>query len=108
MAGDLPKVPTQESNIPQWLRRLAETVNNMIDGRGNARSTITLTANSATSTLTDRRISNMSHITLEPTTSNAAVAKQTLYRSAITTGSATFTHTNNAQTDRTFTYQVYG
>jgi hypothetical protein len=108
MAGELPKVPTQESNIPQWMRRLAETVNNMIDGRGNARGTFTLTASAASSTLTDRRISAASHIALEPTTSNAAVAKQTLYRSAVTTGSATFTHANNAQTDKTFTYQVYG
>ena len=70
--------------------------------------TVTLAANAATTTLTDDRISYDSPILLQPTTSNAAAALATTYISETgrKNGSATITHANNAQTDKTFRYFI--
>jgi hypothetical protein len=88
-------------------RKVAIVVNANAKG---ATGSITLTANSATSTLTDNRITTNSHIGFMPTTSNAAaeIGNGTMYVSSRSTGSATITHANNAQTDRTFIYSVEG
>jgi hypothetical protein len=47
-------------------------------------------------------------ILLSPTTANAAAALATTYVSAVTQGSFTLTHANNAQTDKTFGYVALG
>lgn len=73
---------------------------------------VTLTANAATTVLSDRRISPQSVIVWHPRTANAAaeLAAGTMYVTDANMGSgtATITHANNAQTDRQFRYAVIG
>jgi hypothetical protein len=85
------------------LREMALIINELIRGRINSliRGT-SLTINSATTTITDPKITITSALFFSPKTANAAVAMQTMYVSAIAKGVATLTHANNAQADRTF------
>ncbi len=94
--------------VPEHLRILADRINLLINGRSNAVGDVTLTANAASTTLTDARIGLDSHIGLMPTTSNAAAALATTYVSSRGKGTATITHANNAQTDKTFRYSIQG
>ena len=92
----------------EWGRKTAEVLNNLMVGRSNNTGTITLTANSATSTLTDPRLGPKSVITFMPTTANGATATGNLYVSARGKQTATLTHTNNAEVDRSFSYAIQG
>lgn len=83
-------------------------VNQILRGKLNNTGSVTLTANAASTTLTDERIGANSVILLCPTTANAAGALATTYFSAFTEGSCTITHANNAQNDKTFRYTVTG
>lgn len=89
-------------------REVFEVVNSLRDGKINSTASVTLTANAATTVVTDLRAGPDSVILFMPTTSNAATALAGLYVS--TRGKQTFTlaHANNAQTDRTFAYVVLG
>jgi len=80
----------------------AERINFLMGKSGNTE--LTLTANAGTTTLTDPRICATSSVSLSALTANAAaeIGAGTLYVSARADGSATITHANNAQTDRTF------
>jgi hypothetical protein len=71
---------------------------------GERTTTVTLTANASSTTLTDARIRYDSPIILVPTTANAAGALATTYisESSRVNGSAVITHANNAQSDKTF------
>lgn len=95
-------------NIPSWLRQVAAAVIALYDGRSNNVGDVTLTANSATTTLSDERISAQSVITFMPRTANAATGMTALYVSARGKQTATLTHANNAQADRTYSYVVTG
>ena len=86
----------------------ARVINSLLLGKTNNVSSITLTANSATTTITDPRLTYASFIGLTATTANAAVATANVYVSARGDGTATLTHTNNAQTDRTFAMLIVG
>ena len=88
-----------------WLIDLVAKVNTFMNG---ALIDVTLTANDTTTTLTDARISVNSRLTWMPTTATAATAMTALYCSAITNGSATLTHDNTADIDRTFKVAVHG
>lgn len=73
--------------------------------------TVTLTASSTTTTLTDPRIGPTSQLAFTPTTANAATAKASLYvgeGSNLKEGSRTLTHASNAAVDQTFRYTVLG
>lgn len=85
-------------------RQLAQAINELISGGSNAKGSVTLTANQATTTVTDEKASDDSHITLTPITANAVA--DTVYISTRSNGSFVLTHNNNAQTDRTFTYGI--
>ncbi len=91
-------------------RRLAIAVNGIIDGRTDNYGSATLTASTATTVVTESRVTGFSTIVLTPTTANAAaeLGAGTLYVSAKADGSFTLTHANNAQTDRTFDYTWSG
>lgn len=89
-------------------RQLASVLNGVLAGKTNNTSSFTVTANAATTTLTDSRIGAGSVILLMPTTSNAAAALVTVYFTAFANGSCTVNHANNAQADRTFRYAVIG
>lgn len=91
------------SSFPSWeegFRQIAAEFNNR-----EKTGSVTLTANSATTTLTDPRIGINSAVLLIPTTANAAAEAPYI---AVTAGSCTINHANNAQTDRTFRYAIVG
>ena len=103
--------------VPEFLpddvehrRQLAQQGNLLLQGKMNVFIDFTLTANVASSTLQDPRISYYSTILWMPTTANAAaeIGAGGMYVSALTTGSATITHANNGNTDRTFRMVILG
>lgn len=91
-------------------RKHSDSINSLRVGKIDSVSTVTLTANQTTTTLTDIYIGPDSQIGFTPLTANAAaeIGNGTMYVSARTNGSATITHANNAQTDRDFSYSVLG
>lgn len=112
---DLPpgiKSPTDAmATLPSFvgfLRQVWVVVNNMLLGKINAVVEITLTANSATTALTDPRLSAGSHLTFMPLTANALADHPNLIVTAQGKQTATVTHTNNAQTDRTYRLLIIG
>lgn len=108
-ARGFPVVPISWSGLTEeWVRLVAEVVRSLQDGKILATGNVTLTASAATTTLSDRRIGPNSVILLMPTTANAAAALATTYISARTNESATITHANNAQSNKTFGYAVLG
>jgi hypothetical protein len=89
-------------------REIAERVNRLLQGKLNAVTTLTLTANAASTTLTDPRIGGATFIGLMPTTANAAAALGTTYVSARGIGTATITHANDANVDKTYDVLLIG
>lgn len=89
-------------------RDVYEIVNSLRDGKVNSTGSVTLTASSATTTVSDLRAGQDSVILFMPTTANAAAAIGGLYVSSRGKQTFTLTHANNAQTDRTFSYAVLG
>jgi hypothetical protein len=101
-------VPRTWANVADHVARLADAINNILKGKLNNTGAVTLTANAATTTLTDSRIGAESAIVLQATTANAAGAVATTYLDAPGNGSVVINHANNSQTDRTFKYAVIG
>lgn len=91
-------------------RRLAIAINGIIDGRTDNYGSVTLTASTATTVVTEARVTDFSTVVLTPRTANAAaeLGAGGMYVSAMTDGSFTITHANNAQSDRTFDYSWSG
>ena len=101
-------VSTRDANPEKHRFFLATAINSILRGKLNNTGSVTLTASSATTTLTDIRIGKDSVITLQPTTANAAAEIATLYFGTPGDGTVTINHANNAQTDRTFKYTITG
>ena len=116
MATQFPSVPEYFPDHPNLLRTMLRVMKNMIKGRTNNAHSVTLTANSATTTveLPKNEIGQETLVFFAPQTVNAATefGAGTMYVSArsILAEPATFTitHANNAQTDRTFGYILVG
>lgn len=89
-------------------RKQNEAIIAAVRGKLNNRGKITLTANSATTTLTDERIGANSVIQFSPSTANARADVPYYDDADLSQGSATLHHTNNAQVDKTFRYTVTG
>ena len=89
-------------------RQLREIVAGAMQGKTNNTGTVTLTASSTTTTLTDPRIGAESVVLLTPQTAAAKTAYVAGIYQACTTGSATLTHASNAAVDQTFGYVVVG
>lgn len=104
------KVPTKWHNVDEWLRKVAESINGIDDGRVSSNGAVTLAANVATTVVTDRKVGKDSVILFDPRSANAATELATMYISTVDPRANTFTitHANNAQTDRTFKYIVLG
>lgn len=104
--------PTAGVNVVDWLRKLSTSVVSVIRGKLDNTGTFTLTANSATTTITetDGRIGEDTVIAWSPVTANASAAIANIYLSSRDVENKTFTltHTNNSQTDRTFSYTLTG
>ena len=99
-------VPETFPDTKEHLRRIAVGANAALDGKLRNTGEVTLDANSATTTLSDERIGIDSEIIFSPKTANAAAEEP--YVSALAEKSATITHTNNAQADRTYGYAILG
>jgi hypothetical protein len=102
----VPRVAEFMGDMREHLRVLAQRVNAALSGKLDNIGTVTLTASSATTVVTDARCGGDSAIFYTPTTANAAVATANVYTSSIGKGTFTITHANNAQTDRTFDYAI--
>ena len=86
-------------------RDTAIVIRNLMDGKANNRDEVTLTLNSATTTLTDDRLGPESQIDLMPLDANAAA--EVWWISGRDEGTATINHANNALT-RLFQYAIVG
>ncbi len=97
-------------NQREVLKQLVRAYENLLAGKIQSTGSVTLTANQATTTLSDRRIGVNSKIFFTATTANAAAEQGgTVFRvSATTKLAATITHVNSGQADRTFDYVVLG
>lgn len=102
----LGRSPGLPRNAP--LEIIIDFCNRLLLGKLNAVLQVSLTANVATSTVTDSRIGPLTAILFSPLTAHAAAEIPTLYVSVQTKGLATLTHANNAQTDRTFNLAFIG
>ena len=80
------------------------------DGKINATGSVTLTASAASTAVTDARVGGNSMVLFMPSTANAAAEQGagTMYVSSVGKQTFTITHANNGQTDRTFSYAVFG
>lgn len=106
-----PSVPLDWYDPVEHRRKLAEAINLLAQGKLLSTGEVSLTANQATTTLNDDRIGTASFIGLTPLTDNARIETRdngVPYVSARGKGTATLTHANNAQTDRTFVYVILG
>jgi len=100
-------LPTPEDKN---LQRTAYAIKQLAQGRSNATGTVTLTANAATTTVTNVNCASTSGVWFTPSTANASaeIGNGTMILSTVANGSFTITHANNAQTDRIFYYGIQG
>ncbi|MCK5015974.1 MAG: hypothetical protein KAS32_02790 [Candidatus Peribacteraceae bacterium] len=97
-----------------WYQDLVSIVNGILAGRTNNSAQITLTQNSATTTITlwPNSLTKDSIIVFSPRTADAATefGAGSIYISDIDADINTFeiTHTNIASTDRVFDYAIIG
>ena len=96
------KLPTDGANA----RQVAQVVNLVVDGKQNNLGSVTLSANSATSVVSDTKAGADSCVLLMPTTANAASASA--FVSSRGKNTFTITHGNTSATDKTFVYAVIG
>lgn len=83
-------------------------LNNILLGKLNCTGTVTLNAGATSTTLTDTRIGGSSVILFCPKTANAATATANLRVTAKGDGTATLTHSNTADADKTYDYCIIG
>jgi hypothetical protein len=97
-----------EPAIWTYLKRIFDVLRGVQAGKLNCTAPITLTPSSTTTTFDDPRIGPESFIDFMPLTAHAATARGGLYVSARSQGSATLTHANTADVDKTFSVIIIG
>lgn len=107
-AGSRTGVPPFRTNGDLHRQELVRYLEQVQLGKLACTGELTLTANVASTAIDDTRAGAASVILLYPLTSNAAGAIATTYVSSRGKQTFTLTHTNNAQTDRTFMYAIFG
>lgn len=92
------------------LKKMNLSLQQLAAGRSNATGSVTLTANAASTAVTNDNFAAGSTVYFTATTANAAaeIGAGTMYVSARAKGTFTITHANNAQTDRTYLYAILG
>lgn len=90
------------------IKEIVTAFNNMLRGKLNVVTSVTLTASATSTDIGDPRIGAGSAIILISTTANAAGALGTTYISAKGKQTATITHANAISTDRTFDVVIIG
>lgn len=112
--GYLPPPPDSGSDdagrVRMFARQISAVVREIMQGKMNVTATLTLTANTTTTILTDSRLRAAGNLLLLPLTANAAAALGTTYvlTGGMNDGAWTFTHANAATTDRTFRVSIIG
>lgn len=93
-----------------WWRKIADFGNQILRGGLNNALDVTLTANAASTTVTDNRIGGSTRLAFAPMSANAAaeLGAGTLYYDVPTQFSVVIHHANNAQTDRTLSVLIGG
>lgn len=101
-------------NLGRALRQIGGIVNLILRGKQNNVLEVTLTANAASTTVNDPRLTRNSLVLFDPTTANAATE---LYGATMyvlddgtnrKNGTFVITHANNANADRTFKVLIVG
>lgn len=102
-SGRLPKIGAGTQELSFVLR-------NALRGRLNNTGTFTLTANAASTTVTDERVGLNSVVLFMPTTASAATefGAGSLYITVNKQGTFDITHANTADADKTFSYVIFG
>ena len=108
MTNQFPVAPIVNPMADEHRKQIAIVLNNSLDGKLNSTGSITLTASATTTVLADRRLGIDSVISFMPTTANASAGITSLYVSSQGKQTATLTHANNGQTDRTYKYIIIG
>ena len=100
------------ASVTAWLRTFWDAFSVTRRGKMDCVTTLTLTANSATTTFNYIRLSPQSVVTFDPQTANAAAELYgaTMYVLTANRGNEvwTITNANNANADRTFAVSVIG
>jgi hypothetical protein len=106
------QAPEYMKEISEWCRRIARVTNQSMQGKTNNTGSVTLTANAASTTVTEapNKIGDSTVILFMPTTANAVAAMTNVYVSSRSVSNNTFTitHANTATIDRTFNYILVG
>jgi hypothetical protein len=92
-------------------REIARRLNSLLQGKLNAALDVTLAANAASTAITDARIGFYSAVVpAMAMTANAAaeLASGTVYVDGIASTTCVVHHRNNAQTDRTIRFLIFG
>lgn len=88
--------------------KIVAALRQMMEGRSNATGSVTLTANAASTAVTAVSCGPNSAVFLFPKTANAAAIVAATYVSAVASGTFTVTHTNNANSDKSFYFVCLG
>lgn len=115
MSGVQPVIETIENDGPIMVR-IKQVLNGILKGRVNCTGSVTLTANAGSTTVTALGFQSQMGIWFSAKSANAAaeLGNGTMYVSAKNSATSStqpnfvITHANNAQTDRTFDYVVFG
>lgn len=107
-----PETFSSFGGVTSYARSLWDSLFQARHGKLECTVLLTLTANAASTTLTDSRLSIQSALSFDPLTANAATEKAagTLYalEGNRSTGSVIITHANNAQVDRSYIVTIIG
>lgn len=99
-------------DVARTLKNMINVINRINRGKFNCTGTITLTANAATTVITDNRLLIDSTLVFDPMSANAATelygATMYVLEANRNNGAWTITHANNAQTDRKFAFAILG
>lgn len=108
MTASYPNVQVANYDEKVHRRQLAEASNRHNSAKFNCSLLVTLNANATTTTMTDSRITAGSVLCFTPQTAHAAGALSGLYVPSQQTGTATLTHANTADIDKTFNVGIFG
>lgn len=97
------KTPLVWNDAEGHRRRLAETINQLVDGKTNATGSVTLTNSTTTTTVTNERCAADSVVLLMPKSADAAAEA---WHVAPANGSFVITHSNDTTT-RAFGYVIF-
>jgi hypothetical protein len=110
LGGEAP-LALKDAAGTKWVKRLAETINRLLQGKLNASLAVTLASGATSTTVKDARIGAFSTLVLVPLTAHAAAllyAAPYVLTGAQQSGQVTFSHANTANTDQTFNLLIIG